>query len=423
MTFNIFLIIFKWTRFRNMRQIIEVHWEHTVLLLLRMRLKESEYINHLIYVKWNKFQSTILINLITLFICTLIGFKFLSKFSLIYGRALMIDKVYQFVLMLIITYVLLDFTCNKLLIKTICSHNKTLQLLCEYKETLDKKLDPEIKSSMIKYYTSCYNYSRIYIRFSYLVLGLQYLHLLIINYQLYNEGVWSNLWESFFYAIFCAFLSLSGINTIIFGTITLMDSGYFYRLFYFKMKQSIKCLFKCFLLPQQHHQLERFIVNYTKLHREILMYNWMIREQIQLYDIEFKIGGSIVLSIFASQDNFSSNKAAMMVLSFYATIYITMNCVFMILAYFPTANLYCYCLFIRIASKSTIKPMNKRNIGWNTAKQIRYLLRINLTIQFLAQSQIGFTNSTLYLLRKIYVFKNILMNIYLILLLYKKFKY
>ncbi|KAI2795484.1 hypothetical protein BLOT_016699 [Blomia tropicalis] len=362
-----------------MKQIIEVDWEHTVLLLLRMRLKESEYINHLIYVKWNKFQSTILINLITLFICTLIGFKFLSKFSLIYGRALMIDKVYQFVLMLIITYVLLDFTCNKLLIKTICSHNKTLQLLCEYKETLDKKLDPEIKSSMIKYYTSCYNYSRIYIRFS----------------------VWSNLWESFFYAIFCAFLSLSGINTIIFGTITLMDSGYFYRLFYFKMKQSIKCLFKCFLLSQQHHQLERFIVNYTKLHREILMYNWMIREQIQLYDIEFKIGGSIVLSIFASQGNISTNNTAMMILSFYATTYISMNCVFMILAYFPNANLHCYCLFVRIASKSTTKPMYKGNIGWKTAKQIRYLLRINLTIQFLAQSQIGFTNSTLYLLRKI----------------------
>ena len=132
MVLNICMKIFKWTQFQNMKQIIEIHWKHTVLLLLRMRLEESEYINHSISVKWNKFQLAIFINLITIFLCTLIWFKFLSEFAQIYSRAFMIDKIYQFVLMLIITYVLLDLTCNKLLIKTVCSQNKTLQLLCEY---------------------------------------------------------------------------------------------------------------------------------------------------------------------------------------------------------------------------------------------------------------------------------------------------
>ena len=292
-----------------------------------------------------------------------------------------------------------------------------------YKVTLDQTLDPNIKNSMIKFYTTFYNYCHIYNQFSYLVVGLHYLHLLTVNYQMYNEGVWSNLWESILYAFFNIFFVMSGINTIVFGSITFMDLGYFYQLFHFKMKQSIQCLFKCLLFPQQHHQLERFIISYTKLHREILMYNWMIREQIQFYDSEFKFGGSVVLGIFASQGNLSTNKAAMMVLAFFAITYIMMNCIFMILAYFPNANLHCYCLFVRIASKSTAKPMDKKNIGRNTVKQIRYLLRINLTVQFLAQSQIGFTNSTLYLLGKILVFKNILVNIYLIILIYKKYKY
>ena len=414
---------FKWIYFQNMEQIMQLHFKHIITLLIRIRFTKWEYINGSIHLTWSKIRFgilSIMLSCISLFTSILVSLRMLPNYSKIYEQALMIKNFHQFALMLIITFILMESVCLRMLARTINYNNKTLQLLCEYEATLDRMLNSESKHQMIKWYTTNYNYFRVYLQLIYFSVGIHYLQLLTYNIQLLNDGVWSSLLETIFYAIMSLSTTCVGLYSFIFGSTFMLDLVLFYKIFHYKMKQTIQCLSKCLMLPQQRIQLERFIANYTTLHRELSMYNSMSRYHIQMYDADFKLGGSVMMGVFVSQGSLSSSKAAMMVLSLFALSYLFMNCIFMVLAYFPNANLCCYQLFCVVCSKTVKTLTNPIWSSRNCKGRIRHLFQINSTIQYLAQSQLGFTNSTIYLIQKIGVFKNILFNIYLIILFYKK---
>lgn len=234
----------------------------------------------------------------------------------------------------------------------------------------------------------------------------------------------------------------------LYGLYSMIFPAYFMTHLFF-MVRIFKCRLKraAALMSGNHGSsfsiVTRFEEQLMRIHRQLVFYNSGVSRHLLMYDLIFKFSGSLSVSMMVVGEGGGSPGSSLttggwFIIIMFAGSYAALHSIYFALAYFPRQAEELFGLLGGISARSGAVQLPKRHfrsqVGHNQPlchqqsttrfAQVHRLLKISALAEFTGSSghRFGFTYSSLYLIRTVDIIENAAMNLYFLVLFYKKLR-
>ncbi len=241
--------------------------------------------------------------------------------------------------------------------------------------------------------------------------------------------------------------NLYGLYAMIFPAYFMTHLLFMVRLFKCRLHRAQAALLAAGSFGNSHTGVNRFAGELMRLHHQLVLYNSGPSRHLLMYDLIFKFSGSLSVSMMVMGGGDGKGGASSLtnggwlILIMFAGSYAALHSIYFALAYFPRQAEVLFALLGGIAARSGHSGYAERSRQHQHQQQSQHhhqlqqqhstlsrfgevhrLLRIASLAEFTGSGghRFGFTYSSLYLIRTVNIIENAAMNLYFLVLFYKK---
>jgi len=195
----------------------------------------------------------------------------------------------------------------------------------------------------------------------------------------------------------------------------------FFRVFQIQMAKCVD-LIKIATKYDNQTMWVAFRQGYMALHRHINLLDFSIKEYNICLDMGFKSSGILTIIFMLKQEH--TNMFSYLFILCYLVIYLYGTYVAIKLAYFPFKNSVVYKYTADFAARTQLKlsSVKSKQRALANKSRVMFFLRLDLMIDFLSHNRMGFGMGRRFFITKSRVVEEIMLNFYLLVLVYKKLR-